>query len=372
MILNAWRGRYSRVFLTASVPLVWDGEVEAVLLMTWEGQNIDQDLNEVWSSMLSVFGVTCILTIILSIYLSGAISRPLKKLAKAAENLRKGQGRAEDIPDFSMRMDEIGDLSVVLRDMTMTLSEKMDAIERFAADVSHELKNPLTSLRSAVETLSVVKAEEDKEKLMGIIEHDINRLDRLITDISRSSRLDTEIARQSFKTLDLRVTLKNVLLMFDMLLNQKDVSKVDGWAYRTESQGVQIALESDLNGTVFIEGVEGHLMQVFENIISNALSFAPKGSTILISVEKRKNKVFISIENMGPPIPKGKEETIFERFYSERPEHEEYGQNSGLGLSICKQIIDAHMGDIYAENIIGFTGEAIGVRFNIVLDVVNP
>ena len=113
-------------------------------------------------------------------------------------------------------------------------------------------------------------------------------------------------------------------------------------------------------------------MQVFENIISNALSFAPKGSTILISVEKRKNKVFISIENMGPPIPKGKEETIFERFYSERPEHEEYGQNSGLGLSICKQIIDAHMGDIYAENIIGFTGEAIGVRFNIVLDVVNP
>ncbi len=372
VILNAWRGRYSRVFLTASVPLVWDGEVEAVLLMTWEGQNIDQDLNEVWSSMLSVFGVTCILTIILSIYLSGAISRPLKKLAKAAENLRKGQGRAEDIPDFSMRMDEIGDLSVVLRDMTMTLSEKMDAIERFAADVSHELKNPLTSLRSAVETLSVVKAEEDKEKLMGIIEHDINRLDRLITDISRSSRLDTEIARQSFKTLDLRVTLKNVLLMFDMLLNQKDVSKVDGWAYRTESQGVQIALESDLNGTVFIEGVEGHLMQVFENIISNALSFAPKGSTILISVEKRKNKVFISIENMGPPIPKGKEETIFERFYSERPEHEEYGQNSGLGLSICKQIIDAHMGDIYAENIIGFTGEAIGVRFNIVLDVVNP
>ena len=147
---------------------------------------------------------------------------------------------------------------------------------------------------------------------------------------------------------------------------------LDGWAYRTESQGVQIALESDLNGTVFIEGVEGHLMQVFENIISNALSFAPKGSTILISVEKRKNKVFISIENMGPPIPKGKEETIFERFYSERPEHEEYGQNSGLGLSICKQIIDAHMGDIYAENIIGFTGEAIGVRFNIVLDVVNP
>jgi two-component system sensor histidine kinase ChvG len=271
--LSAWTGKRSKIFLSSSVPLVKDGERWGALLLTWDGYEIEDDITRVWVTLLNIFAGTLILTILLSIYLSGLITKPLKKLAKAAENVRKGHGGAADIPDFSYRMDEIGDLSLVLRDMTGALSDRMDTIERFAADVSHELKNPLTSLRSAVETLGVVKKAADKTKLMEIIEHDINRLDRLITDISRSSRLDTELLRESFETVDLQALLQDVLRAYSPdPLERNDVHK--SWRYQCSYNGIEIKMDCLSADKVFVWGLPGHLRQVFENILSNALSFA--------------------------------------------------------------------------------------------------
>jgi two-component system sensor histidine kinase ChvG len=363
--LSAWTGKRSKIFLSSSVPLVKDGERWGALLLTWDGYEIEDDITRVWVTLLNIFAGTLILTILLSIYLSGLITKPLKKLAKAAENVRKGHGGAADIPDFSYRMDEIGDLSLVLRDMTGALSDRMDTIERFAADVSHELKNPLTSLRSAVETLGVVKKAADKTKLMEIIEHDINRLDRLITDISRSSRLDTELLRESFETVDLQALLQDVLRAYSPdPLERNDVHK--SWRYQCSYNGIEIKMDCLSADKVFVWGLPGHLRQVFENILSNALSFADSYCALFVTVEER--RVLISLENDGPCIPENKLETIFERFYSERPEHEAYGQNSGLGRSICKQIIGAHDGGIFVKNLTDKTRAPSGVKFTVILN----
>jgi two-component system sensor histidine kinase ChvG len=363
--LSAWTGERSKIFLSSSVPLVKDGVSWGALLLTWDGYEIEDDRVRVWMTLLNIFAGTLVFTVLLSIYLSGLISQPLKKLSKAAENVRKGHGGAADIPDFSYRLDEIGDLSLVLRDMTGALSERMDSIERFAADVAHELKNPLTSLRSAVETLGVVKKVADKKKLMGIIEHDINRLDRLITDISRSSRLDTELLRESFEKIDLQSLLQDVLRAYspDPLVRD-DVH--NSWRYSGTYNGVELKMDCLSADKVFVWGLPGHLRQVFENVLSNALSFADGYCSIFVKIEER--RVFISIENDGPAIPENKLETIFERFYSERPEHEAYGQNSGLGLSICRQIIGAHDGRIFVENVSGRKDGCSAVKFTVVLN----
>jgi len=313
--ISAWTNEDGRIFLSAAAPISSLKRVKGAVLITRDGRDIEADIEDVWIDILRLFGGTLIITILLSIYLSGVIARPLRKLAKAAEAVRMGNATAQDIPDMSKRHDEIGDLSVVLRDMTAALWERMDAMERFAADVSHELKNPLTSLRSAVETAERVKKDSDRAKLMSIIHHDVARLDRLITDISNASRLDTELSREAFEVM----------------------------------------------------GSEGRLIQLFQNLLSNALSFAPDNSIINISALSDGEKAHIIFEDQGPGIPAAKIETIFERFYSERPSHEDYGQHSGLGLSICKQITDAHRGRIFAENIMDESGKVKGASFHVML-----
>ncbi len=366
--MSVWEDYDEHIILSAASPIMQGNQVVGAVLLTRPGLQIETDIRELWINVIRVFIGTLILTILLSIYLSGVIARPLKKLAKAAEAVRRGQANADDIPDMSYRHDEIGELSAVLRQMTQALWSRMDSIEQFAADVSHELKNPLTSLKSAVETVQIVKKKSDREKLMGVIQHDVERLDRLITDISHASRIDSELSREALEKINIKGLLGNILDIY--LANPLDREKADtGELPKTiETENAKITLDASMKKNMFIWGIEGQLAQVFQNILSNALTFAPKGSEILVFIRTRKDKVWITIDDNGPGIPENKLENIFERFYSERPEHENFGQHSGLGLSICKQIIEAHAGQIFAENIRDDDGEIAGARFTVVLE----
>lgn len=365
--LSVWQGTDTRLFLTAAAPLNKNGKLFGSVLLERQGRDIEQDIAKVWLNVLSVFALTLVLTILLSIYLSGVIARPLKKLAQAAEAVRKGQAKAEDLPDLSHRHDEIGELSIALRQMTGALWERMDSIEQFAADVSHELKNPLTSLKSAVETATIVKKESDRNKLLGIIKHDVERLDRLITDISNASRLDAELSRESFEKIDLKLLLAHLLGTYQNPLQRGEVD-THSWNQKVQKGAITITLGSAGDADVSIWGVQQRIGQVFQNLLANALSFSPENGTISIFVIPLKRRVSITIEDEGPGIPDAKLENIFERFYTERPGHEDFGQHSGLGLSICKHIIEAHGGHIFAENIKHPDGSVRGARFTVVLN----
>ncbi|PCJ97781.1 MAG: histidine kinase [Zetaproteobacteria bacterium] len=365
--ISAWRDMKGEVILTAALPIVSDSEIVGVVMLIGDNEAISSAMADVWFNILKIFLATLFITILLSVYLSGVIARPLRKLSKAAENVRRGKLKHTEIPDMSERNDEIGELSIVLRDMTSALWERMDTIEAFAADVSHEIKNPLTSLKSAVETTKIVKKKEDMDKLLMVIEHDVDRLDRLITDISHASRLDAELSREAFDVVDLKGMLGNLLNAYKSPLEREDISEVNN--DRALKDGVMIMLDFKNVPDVHVLGSEGRLMQVFQNIIANALSFAPVKTKIKILVEIKANRVTISIEDEGPGIPENQLENIFERFYSERPEHEEFGRHSGLGLSICRQIITAHNGIIYAENKMDRSGGVMGARFVIILNI---
>lgn len=357
--ISAWTNEDGRIFISGAAPISSLKRVKGAVLLTRDGRDIENDIEGVWIDVLRIFGGTLIITILLSIYLSGVIARPLRKLAKAAEAVRTGKATAADIPDMRTRHDEIGDLSVVLRDMTSALWERMDAMERFAADVSHELKNPLTSLRSAVETAARITDEKDREKLMNIIHHDVARLDRLITDISNASRLDTELSREAFEPINVKDILHQLLNIYRDPLERGERPKNHEDNVTTE-RDIQIRLNILSHQSMTVMGSEGRLIQLFQNLLSNALSFSPDNSIINISALSDGDQIHIIFEDQGPGIPEAKLETIFERFYSERPAHEDYGHHSGLGLSICKQIIDAHRGRIFAENIIGDAGSESG------------
>ncbi len=361
--ISAWHDENGEIILTAAMPILNHSKITGIVLLIGGDEDIKKALGETWFGILKIFLITLAITILLSIYLSGVIARPLRKLAVAAENVRKGKAKHNEIPDMSNRHDEIGELSIVLRDMTHALWERMDTIESFAADVSHEIKNPLTSLKSAVETASIVTKKKDRDKLLDIIKHDVDRLDRLITDISSASRLDAELSREAFDLIDLKQLLKQLLDSYKTPLERTANNKSNN---QTIKDGVMVTLNMPSDSDIFTMGSEGRLMQVFQNIISNALSFSPKGASVKIIVEVKDRRATITIEDEGCGIPENKLKDIFERFYSERPQHEEYGKHSGLGLSICKQIITAHGGVIYAEN---KTGNATGAKFVIILNI---
>ncbi|MBI1300940.1 MAG: HAMP domain-containing protein [Alphaproteobacteria bacterium] len=367
--LSAWRNGNKDIVLTAALPIYKNREVVAVVMLVSEDERIREELADVWFNILNLFLLTLLITIFLSIYLSGVIARPLRKLAVSSENVRKGKLKYTDIPDMRDRHDEIGDLSVVLRDMTAALLERMDSIESFAADVAHEIKNPLTSLKSAVETAEKVTKKSDREKLLAVIKHDVDRLDRLITDISNASRLDAELSRETFRAVNMKSLLQNAIDLY-----KNPLERDDGRARKktqTLKDGVMITLSIPEEDEIYVLGSEGRLMQVIHNIVSNALSFAPVKSEIKILMQVDRRHVNISFEDEGPGIPENKLKTIFERFYSERPDYEEYGQHSGLGLSICKQIIMAHKGVIYAENRKDRDDNVIGAKFVVSLNLYN-
>jgi len=364
--LSAWYDNNRHILLSAAQPVISDGEIVGAALLMRPAHDIKSDISDMWLNIIAVFALILFLTLLLSIYLSGFVARPLKKLARAAEGVRKGLTDISDIPDMSARNDEIGELSIALRAMTSALRERMDEIESFASDVSHELKNPLTSLKSAVETASVVKKAKDRDKLMDIIKHDIIRLDRLITDISHISRLDTELSREAFEAINLKALLHKLLNVYQDPL-KREAALSDNTITEIDVQGVRLSMNFHADKGIYVYASEGRLMQVFENLLANAISFSPQGGTVSIRVVPSKSNVLIHIDDEGPGIPAGMEEKIFERFYSQRPDEEDYGQNSGLGLSICRQIVSALGGAIYADNIKNAGGKVIGARFTVLL-----
>lgn len=363
---SAFRGPNGKIILSAAAPVQKIRQVMGVIVLTREGKAIEQAMNQIRFEILTIFMGSLSVTIFLSLYLAGLIGRPLKKLARAAEQIRHGQNRQIEIPDLSHRHDEIGELSLALRAMTHALWDRMDTIESFAADVSHEIKNPLTSLRSAVETAAIVKNQKDKDKLMEIIQHDVQRLDRLITDISNASRLDAELSRDEMVSLDIYLLLHKLA---DAHKNPMERSGLrDNFTGRSADDSPQIRVITQATPPIFVRGNETRLAQVFENLISNALSFSPEKGLVTITISVEKSNVRITVDDQGPGIPENKLKSIFERFYSERPKHEAYGRHSGLGLSIAHQIVSAHSGKIWAENLQNNGDTITGARFTVLLE----
>jgi two-component system, OmpR family, sensor histidine kinase ChvG len=344
--------------VSVAVPIQRFRAVMGVLMLSTQGGDIDKIVAEERKAILRVFGVAALVTVVLSMLLASTIANPLRRLSAAAIRVRRGVKSREEIPDFSDRQDEIGNLSVALREMTNALYARIEAIESFAADVSHELKNPLTSLRSAVETLPLAKNEASRGRLMEVIQHDVRRLDRLITDISDASRLDAELARDDAERLDL------LKFMTDLV----GASRTAG---RHKKQ-VEIEVKADKlppGKTFTVVGHDLRLGQVITNLIENARSFVPDDTGhISISLSRAGKFVTVAVEDNGPGIRADNIDRIFERFYTDRPAGEAFGQNSGLGLSISRQIVEAHGGTLTAENVPGAKpGEIRGARFVVTL-----
>jgi two-component system, OmpR family, sensor histidine kinase ChvG len=325
------------VIVSVAVPVQHFRAVNGALLLSTQGGDIDQMVTAERLAILKIFAVAAIVMIALSLLLASTIAGPVRRLADGAEHVRRRIRTRVEIPDFTGRRDEIGHLSGALRDMTDALYNRIEAIEMFAADVAHELKNPLTSLRSAVETLPLARNDNSRARLLAVIEHDVKRLDRLISDISDASRLDAELQRQDMAPVDLR----RLLTTLATVANETRL-------------GNNIAVEVRFEGrstsdTYSVPGHDSRLGQVISNLLVNAQSFSEAGGRVRIVCRRVRSEIEIIIDDDGPGIRDDALERIFERFYTDRP-HQGFGQNSGLGLSISKQIIEAHGGRIWAEN----------------------
>jgi two-component system sensor histidine kinase ChvG len=348
--------------VSVAVPVQRFQAVRGVLLLSTLGGDIDAIIKSERFALLQVFLIAAGVMVVLSVLLAGAIVGPVRRLAEAAERVRSGKSRQE-IPDFTSRSDEIGHLSGALRDMTRALYNRIEAIERFAADVAHELKNPLTSLRSAVETLPLAKSDDSRKRLTAIIQHDVRRLDRLISDISDASRLDAELARADAERVDVKKLVQTVVSVANERRHEHDPY-------------IRLTLNPSFQGgpDCFVAGHDSRLGQVVNNLIDNARSFSPPDREIRVTLRRNKKAVEIVVEDDGPGIPPHALERVFERFYTDRPD-QGFGQNSGLGLSISRQIVEAHGGRIRAENRLGPPAEdgeptRLGARFVVSLSVI--
>ena len=336
---TALRANESGTLVVAvAVPIQRYRATLGVLLLSSQGRMIDQTLSAERTAIMRVFGVALIVTTVLSVLLASTVAQPLRELSDAALKVRSGGVETrEEIPDYSGREDEIGDLSASLRAMTSALYDRIDAIERFAADVSHELKNPLTSLRSAVETLPLAKSDEARNRLLDIINHDVRRLNRLISDIADASRLDAELALQNADPVDLRRIVTDLVEINRQICAEQDIE-------------IDMQIAPDRRGYLTF-GHDLRLGQVITNLIENARSFVPAEAGRIRVVMRRvdDDTIEIGIADNGPGVPEDARERIFERFYTDRPDGEAFGQNSGLGLSISRQIIEAHGGSLRAR-----------------------
>jgi two-component system sensor histidine kinase ChvG len=356
---RVWLDGDGHLRLTAAAPVQRFKLVLGAVLLNRDGASIETAIRSTRLDIAKAFAGALAITVLLSLYLAGTIGRPLRRLALAAERLRQGKGKGDEIPDFSDRRDEIGELSRALRDMTMALRDRIDTIDRFAADVAHELKNPLSSLSSAVETVGRVTDPEQHERLLGIIRQDVRRLDRLISDISNASRLDAELSRAQSHPVDLGALLSTLA---DIHRSGEEAARESGAAGPSP-----VVLKLDVPQGVIVRGLESRLGQVFQNLISNAISFSPPGGEVRVAALRQGGDAVVTVEDQGPGIPPGKLEAIFDRFYSERPSTEAFGTHSGLGLSIAKQVVDALGGHIFAENITEPGDKVSGARFTVLL-----
>ncbi|WP_371396032.1 stimulus-sensing domain-containing protein [Fretibacter rubidus] len=332
--------------------------VQQVLgVITLETDPIDDLVTVERKALAPIMGLAILASLLSSLALTLFIALPMRRLARAAELVGRSRKKKDAIPDLSRRRDEIGDLSVVMADMTAGLYDRIDDIANFAADVAHEIKNPLTSLRSASDTLRGARTKAQREKLLDIIENDVARMDRLISDISKASKVDANLAKDVAETVDVTEILANLAGFYNQ-------SHVDGMA--------NVAFdEASVSQPLFIRAFEAPFAQVLRNLIDNALTFSPAGSTVTLRAEgiedlsggRPQKRVVITVEDEGPGIPQGNLETVFDRFYTERPRGAQFGSHSGLGLAICRQIVTAHKGYIYAENKADKDTAATGARF---------
>jgi two-component system sensor histidine kinase ChvG len=343
------------VIVSVAVPVLRSRAIHGALMLSTQGDDIDQMVTAERLAILKVGGVAAAVMIMLSLLLASTIAGPVRRLADSAELIRRRIRTRVEIPDFTRRRDEIGHLSGALRDMTSALYSRIEAIEMFAADVAHELKNPLTSLRSAVETLPLARNENSRARLLEVIEHDVKRLDRLISDISDASRLDAELQRQDAIPVDLRRLLTTLVSVANETKLGHDVAVEMRFEGRSPTDNFAVT------------GHDSRLGQVVSNLLSNAQSFSEPGNKVRLTCRRVRGEIEIVVDDDGPGIRDDALERIFERFYTDRP-HQGFGQNSGLGLSISKQIVDAHGGRIWAENRLGPADEdgapsVVGARF---------
>jgi len=342
--------------VSVSIPIQ---HVQAVLgVLTLEASDVDAIIARERAALIPFILIAISVTLVSSFLLNRLIAQPVRRLARAADSVRLSRARAISLPDIASRDDELGDLTRSLEDMTHALSERMDAIESFAADVAHEIRNPLTSLRSAVETLELVKDPAPRERLTRILHQDVQRLDRLVTDISNASRLDAELSRDSPKAMDLGRLLAEVAHLYQEIAKPGEVA-------------VRFIPPPGMD-PIRISGREGPVGQVFRNLIDNARSFSPLGGEVRVSLAQARGQAVATVEDDGPGIPAENLETVFQRFYTSRPKGAAFGSNSGLGLSIARQITEAHGGVIRAENRIGPDGAIAGARFIVTLPAARP
>ena len=355
-IAQSVRARGSNgLIITIAVPVQHYRKVLGAVQLSIGSRDIEKAIRSVRIEFIKVFLAALGITVFLSIYLAGTIARPIRRLAAAAESVRRRPTREAAIPDLTARHDEIGDLSGALREMTAALWQRVGAIERFAADVAHEIKNPLTSLKSAIETASRLNDREKERKLLALVLEDVMRLDRLITDISDASRLDADLARDEFVPVPLGKLLATLVQVHEA-------------AAKDNSPRLLLSLPGEPGtpaGDLPVPGIEGRLVQVFRNLMANAVSFSPPRTAIRIAARRDGRDVVVTVDDQGPGIPEGKYTAIFERFYSERPAGEKFGTHSGLGLSISKQIVENHRGQIRAENRTDDRGQVLGARFTV-------
>lgn len=339
--------------VSVAIPVQRRGDSRpTALLLSTQGTDIDTMVESERAAATKVFGITLIVMLTLSILLARSIGDPVRRLAGAAKRVRKRTNNRVEIPDFTARHDEIGDLSSALRDMTDSLYNRIEAIERFAADVAHELKNPLTSLRSAVETLPLARNDQSRGRLLDVIQHDIRRLDRLISDISDASRLDAEMQRLDGGRVDIATLLETIVEISNTVKNPNKVK-------------VELTLNRR-GGALAVLGHDSRLGQVVNNLVDNAKSFSPEAGSVRVNARRSADKLVITVDDDGPGIPVDAFDKIFQRFYTDRPD-QSFGNNSGLGLSISKQIVEAHGGSIVAENRKTETGQTAGARFTVTL-----
>ncbi len=359
--VNTGQGAEGGTQFAVATPVLLAGEVLAVVALTSAEGEIDRLVRYEREQILQMFVIALLVSIGLSLVLASTIANPLSDLAAAAElgrdrDARKMAPGRVRIPDLAARPDEIGRLSVAMRGMVAALYDRIDANEQFAADVSHEIKNPLASLRSAVGTLRMAKREDHRTKLLDVIEHDVRRLDRLVSDISNASRLDSELVKEEEEEFSLSKTLVNLTEYLSAQAREKGVEFITDFP----------------PDAIIVRGLEARLAQVFVNLITNAVSFCDEGDAVRVWARKRENRILVVVEDTGPGIPEQALEKVFERFYSERPQGD-FGNHSGLGLAISKQIIEAHGGVIWAENIrptnADVTSEPLGARFVVGLPV---
>jgi two-component system sensor histidine kinase ChvG len=326
--------------------------VRAVLgVLTLEAADVDKIIDAQRAAMLPFILVAVAATVFSSLLISALIAQPVLRLARAADRVRLSRARAISLPDLAGRDDELGDLTRALENMTVALSTRIDAIESFAADVAHEIRNPLTSIRSAIDTLPLVRDDRARERLMAILQQDVSRLDRLITDISNSSRLDAELSREPPRAFDLARLLADITGLYNASAKPGDAPV--------------LFAESEVGAALMVSGREGPISQVFRNLIDNARSFSPPGGQVRVRAERLGRTVQVFVDDDGPGIPPDNLETVFERFYTSRPKGAAFGHNSGLGLSIARQIVEAHDGRIWAENRVNAEGGVTGARFGV-------